>query len=70
MKEVIDMTKSAISPPEGKILEEKMADAWDCPKCGAKGINAKGNLLVACDDGTEKFVDSGEVSVRGLYGYV
>ena len=41
MKEVIDMTKSAMSPPEGKILEEKMADAWDCPKCGAKGITAK-----------------------------
>ena len=36
----------------------------------AKGINTKGNLLVTCDDGTEKFVDSGEVSVRGLYGYV
>ena len=36
----------------------------------AKGINTKGNLLVTCDDGTEKVVDSGEVSVRGLYGYV
>jgi hypothetical protein len=25
---------------------------------------------VTCDDGTEKVFDSGEVSVRGLYGYV
>ena len=36
----------------------------------AKGINAQGNLLIACEDGTEKCVSSGEVSVRGLYGYV
>jgi len=36
----------------------------------AKGINAQGNLIVACEDGTEKCVDSGEVSVRGFYGYV
>lgn len=36
----------------------------------AKGINAQGNLIVICEDGTEKSVDSGEVSVRGLYGYV
>lgn len=36
----------------------------------AKGITAEGNLVVACQDGTEKEVFSGEVSVRGLYGYV
>ena len=36
----------------------------------AKGINEKGNLVVECIDGTIKCVDSGEVSVRGLYGYV
>jgi len=36
----------------------------------AKGINVQGNLMVACEDGTEKCVGSGEVSVRGLYGYV
>ena len=36
----------------------------------ARGINAQGNLMVACEDGTEKCVYSGEVSVRGLYGYV
>ena len=36
----------------------------------AKGINSAGNLIVVCEDGTEKEVYSGEVSVRGLYGYV
>ena len=36
----------------------------------AKGINDAGNLIVVCEDGTEKWIDSGEVSVRGLYGYV
>lgn len=36
----------------------------------AKGITPAGNLVVVCEDGTEKEVYSGEVSVRGLYGYV
>lgn len=36
----------------------------------ARGITAAGNLVVICKDGTEKEVSSGEVSVRGLYGYV
>ena len=36
----------------------------------AKGINDAGNLMVVCEDGEEKCVYSGEVSVRGLYGYV
>lgn len=36
----------------------------------AKGITSAGNLVVVCEDGTEKCVYSGEVSVRGLYGYV
>lgn len=36
----------------------------------AKGITSDGNLIVVCPDGTEKCVYSGEVSVRGLYGYV
>ena len=36
----------------------------------AKGINTAGNLIVVCEDGTEREVYSGEVSVRGLYGYV
>ena len=36
----------------------------------ARGINAEGNLMVERADGRRCFVDSGEVSVRGLYGYV
>ena len=36
----------------------------------AKGITKEGNLVVVCQDGTEKEIYSGEVSVRGLYGYV
>lgn len=36
----------------------------------ALGIDAFGHLLVRCQDGKEKKVLSGEVSVRGVYGYV
>lgn len=36
----------------------------------ALGINAQGELLVQKPDGTEVTVYAGEVSVRGLYGYV
>ena len=35
----------------------------------AKGITETGELIVETEDGT-KFVSSGEVSVRGIYGYV
>lgn len=36
----------------------------------AEGINADGELLVRMDDGELRTVISGEVSVRGIYGYV
>ena len=36
----------------------------------AEGINAVGELLVRKTDGTVEAVYAGEVSVRGLYGYV
>lgn len=36
----------------------------------ASGINELGELRVTKDDGTEVLVYAGEVSVRGLYGYV
>ena len=36
----------------------------------ALGINEKGELIVRCDDGTVETVYAGEVSVRGIYGYV
>ena len=42
-----------------------------CPKIVgiAKGITKTGELIVATEDG-EQSVSSGEVSVRGIYGYV
>lgn len=36
----------------------------------ARGIDETGRLMVEKEDGTRKAVDSGEVSVRGVYGYV
>ena len=36
----------------------------------AHGIDDKGELIVTKDDGTEEHVYAGEVSVRGIYGYV
>ncbi len=36
----------------------------------ATGINETGGLMVRLEDGSEKEVISGEVSVRGVYGYV
>lgn len=36
----------------------------------AKGITHRGDLIVVREDGTTWEVSSGEVSVRGLYGYV
>ena len=34
------------------------------------GINRTGELLVRTEDGSVREVLSGEVSVRGIYGYV
>ena len=36
----------------------------------ALGINPQGELVVKDADGNVKDIRSGEVSVRGLYGYV
>lgn len=36
----------------------------------SEGINARGELLVRMEDGSLRTVISGEVSVRGIYGYV
>ena len=36
----------------------------------AKGITDTGELLVTTKDGSDKTVYAGEVSVRGVYGYV
>ena len=36
----------------------------------ALGINETGELLVRKEDGEEETVFAGEVSVRGIYGYI
>ena len=36
----------------------------------AQGINSTGELLVSMEDGSVSRVYAGEVSVRGIYGYV
>ena len=36
----------------------------------SRGINSTGELLVEREDGTVEAVYAGEVSVRGIYGYV
>ena len=36
----------------------------------SEGINSAGELLVRREDGTLTSVYAGEVSVRGIYGYV
>ena len=36
----------------------------------AQGINSKGELMVRTPNGEEKTIYAGEVSVRGVYGYV
>lgn len=36
----------------------------------AQGINSEGELLVRTEDGEEKRIYAGEVSVRGIYGYI
>ena len=36
----------------------------------ARGINDQGELIVERQDGTVEEVYAGEVSVRGIYGYV
>ncbi len=36
----------------------------------AEGIDENAALLVTYDDGSTEAVSSGEVSVRGMYGYV
>ena len=39
-------------------------------KAYAQGINSEGELLVRTEDGEEKRIYAGEVSVRGIYGYI
>ena len=50
-------------------MEEKFIRSGEAQGT-ALGITDKGELIVRMDDGEIKEVTSGDVSVRGLYGYV
>lgn len=45
-------------------------DAREAYRAKALGINEKGELLVRGEDGSVETIYAGEVSVRGVYGYV
>ncbi len=50
--------------------EVKVLDPMGSFQGIAKGINEKGELIVQLKNGSLQYVYAGEVSVRGLYGYV
>lgn len=50
--------------------EVRILNGEDSYRAYALGINDHGELLVRRKDGTEETVYAGEVSVRGVYGYV
>ena len=52
-----------------KMQQVKVLDPAGCYEGTAVGITKKGELLVDTENG-QKVISSGEVSVRGIYGYV
>ena len=48
----------------------KLVRGDDVAYAHADGIDAEAALLVTCPDGAKAAIASGEVSVRGMYGYV
>ena len=50
--------------------EPQILRAGETRLAHAIGIDEAGGLIVRYPDGTEGVVSSGEVSVRGMYGYV
>ena len=53
-----------------KDREVKVLEPGNEYKAYAIGINQTGELIVRTPDGKEKEIYAGEVSVRGVYGYV
>ena len=51
-------------------LDVQILRAGETRLAHAIGIDEAGGLIVRYPDGTEGVVSSGEVSVRGMYGYV
>ena len=52
------------------IKGSRVLDPAGAYEAHAKGINDTGELIVVLPDGTEREIYAGEVSVRGIYGYV
>lgn len=50
--------------------EVMIHEAKGCYQAFAVGINEKGELIIENADGTKAAIFAGEVSVRGIYGYV
>lgn len=50
--------------------EVKIEDPKDPYRGISRGIDQRGRLIVEKEDGTEVKISTGEVSVRGLYGYI
>lgn len=48
----------------------KVLDPKEAYTAHARGINERGELVVETSDGEIREIFSGEVSVRGVYGYV
>ena len=50
--------------------EVKVLEPGNEYRAVAEGINKNGELIVRLSDGRQKNIFAGEVSVRGIYGYV
>ncbi len=74
---ILDPRKAAVVAPE-EAVEQKFARQGVQTEGGsgndelgiARGITSLGALIVELDSGEVREVNAGEVSVRGLYGYV
>ena len=62
-------TKKAAAVKGSEEVEEKFEKSLE-EQGEALGITDKGELIVRMDDGSVREVGAGDVSVRGLYGYV
>lgn len=67
LSDIVGMYDSYLINKDAKV---KVLDPKGEYEGTAEGINDFGELIVQKDDGSYARVDSGEVSVRGIYGYV
>ncbi len=67
MSNLLDEYNSMLVNIDREIMIIENEKEWHAK---ALGINDRGALIVETSDGTKKEIISGEVSVRGIYGYV